>query len=493
MIRPTVGNRLSFFDSNECPVPHQSGVNNIYLHDHIYFLLSGFLIKFILRLSRAGLLIFSFSGKEFAFPEKITLLTAQILGMPKNIIDSFKTFPATFWIANGLELFERLSFYATLAVLAIFIDDKVGLQGEGGKISGWFVSAIYILPVLAGVFVDKYGFRKTLFACFAIFTVGYTTIGLSGLAAGKELAEALGVRNFLLIGLGITAAGGALIKPCIVGTVARTAPEKSRGLGYSIYYTLVNIGGAVGPLMGIPIRRMYGIEFVLILAAGVTLLLTVLTWLFFKEPPDDGSEKKSFDKVFGDMILVFGNIRFLLFLFIFSGFWIMFYQIFLLLPFYVRDVLHFENFEVIESVDAYTIIFLTVPLAALVRKMKPIHAILSGFVLASFAWVVIGWQQSLLFTVAGLFVYAIGEAIQSPRYYEYISTLAPRGQIGTFMGFAFLPIALGSFAAGYLADWLRFNYLHGSQADPMMWFWIAGIGLVTTVLLYLHAVLTRHI
>lgn len=410
--------------------------------------------------------------------------------MRDNITRFFKTFPTTFWIANGLELFERLAFYATLAVLVIFIDDKVGLKGEGGKISGWFLSSIYILPVLAGIFVDKYGFRKTLFACFALFTLGYFTIGLSGLAAGKDLAEALGVRNFLLIGLGITAAGGALIKPCIVGTVARTAPEKSKGLGYSIYYTLVNIGGATGPLIGIPIRQTYGIEFVLIMAAGATLLLTVLTWLFFKEPPDDGSEKKSFDKVLGDMILVFGNIRFLLFLIIFSGFWIMFYQIFLLLPFYVRDVLHYKHFEVIESVDAYTIIFVTVPVAALVRKMKPIHAILLGFLLSSLAWGVIGWQQSILFTITGVFVYGLGEATQSPRYYEYISTIAPPGQIGTFMGFAFLPIALGSFAAGYLADWLRLTYIKGSEANPLMWFWVAGIGLVTTALMFLFSAFT---
>jgi len=404
----------------------------------------------------------------------------------------FKTFSPAFWIANGLELFERMAFYAMLAVLAVFIDEKLGLQGEGGKISGWFVSAIYILPILAGVFIDKFGFRKTLFACFAIFTLGYFAIALSALSAGQPFTEALGVRNFLLLGLGVTAMGGALIKPCIVGTVARTSPEKFRNLGFSIYYTLVNIGGAVGPLIGLPLRRIYGIEFVILFASGATLLLALLTLLFFKEPPDDGTEKKSFRKVFGDMVLVFGNFKFLLFLILFSGFWVMFYQIFFLLPFYVEDVLLYKNFEVIESVDAYAIIFLTVPLAALARKMKPANAILLGFLFSSLAWVIVGLQQSLLFAVVGLFVYAIGEALQSPRFYEYVSTLAPPGQIGTFMGFAFLPIALGSFAAGYLADWLKERFVHGDQADPTMWFCIAAIGLLTTALLYLHSVLTRH-
>ena len=41
-------------------------------------------------------------------------------------------------------------------------------------------------------------------------------------------------------------------------------------------------------------------------------------------------------------------------------------------------------------------------------------------------------------------VVALGEITQQPRYYEYISRLAPPGQQGTYMGFAFLPIALSA-------------------------------------------------
>ena len=64
-------------------------------------------------------------------------------------------------------------------------------------------------------------------------------------------------------------------------------------------------------------------------------------------------------KVFADMVVVFRNFRFISFLVIFSGFWIMFWQIFYSLPFYVRDVLHFGRFEIIETVDAWTIILVS--------------------------------------------------------------------------------------------------------------------------------------
>ncbi len=75
-------------------------------------------------------------------------------------------------------------------------------------------------------------------------------------------------------------------------------------------------------------------------------------------------------KVLADMLLVFGNLRFMTFLVIFSGFWAMFWQIFYALPFYVRDVLHFEQFEIIETVDAWTIILITVPVTRWPRSCR---------------------------------------------------------------------------------------------------------------------------
>ena len=85
-------------------------------------------------------------------------------------------FSPTFWIANSLELFERLAFYGMKAVLTVYLANKVGLHEEAGTLAGIFSGMIYLLPVLAGVLVDKYGFKKTLVACFFIFTIGYFLI-----------------------------------------------------------------------------------------------------------------------------------------------------------------------------------------------------------------------------------------------------------------------------------------------------------------------------
>src|SRR5579863_10370632 len=150
-------------------------------------------------------------------------------------------FTPTFWIANTLELFERLAFYGSKAVLAYYLANKVGLHDEAATLTGWFSTIIYSLPIVAGVFVDRYGFRKTLMTCFGIFALGYFSIGLAGVQWGESITQAIGMRNYVIIVLVLTAVGGSLIKPCIVGTVAKTSTAESKPLGFSIYYTLVNL------------------------------------------------------------------------------------------------------------------------------------------------------------------------------------------------------------------------------------------------------------
>lgn len=393
-------------------------------------------------------------------------------------------FDSTFWIANVLELFERLAFYGTKGVITFFIAKKVGLENEAATLASLFSGVIYSLPIFAGVLVDRYGFRKTLLACFAMFSIGYFLIGLAGMEWGQELVAFFGKRNYIIGVLLLTAIGGSLIKPCIVGTVAKTSKESTRALGFSIYYSLVNLGGAIGPMIAYSIRQDMGIEYVLMMSSITSLALFIGTLFFFKEPTaveGDQAEKLTFGKVFSNMLTVFGNVKFIGFLIIFSGFWIMFWQIFYLLPFYSVDVLKFEQFEYLETVDAWFIIIFSPIMATVLAKWKPFTAMTVGFLIASLSWIVIGSVPTVMAVVIAVALFALGEATQAPRFYEYVSNLAPKEQVGTYMGFAFLPVAIGSFAAGAIADWLRNNYM--STNPSAMWYIVAAIGLICTILM----------
>jgi dipeptide/tripeptide permease len=406
-------------------------------------------------------------------------------------------FARTFWIANIIELFERFAYYGSKAILAVYIAEQVGLgPGKAGFLVGsLFNTLLYFLPPLAGTVVDRYGFKKSLTLCFSIFCVGYFLIGLGGLPEGQAFVAMLGGPNtYMIFALVVTAIGGSLIKPCIVGTVARTTTPETKGLGYSIYYTLVNLGGAIGPLLALQVRENAGIAYVLVMSAAVSLALVFATLVFYKEPPRpaDAAPAKSMGGVLADMFTVFGNFKFMTFLVIFSGFWVMFWTIFYALPFYVRDVLHFEKFEVIETVDAWTIILVTIPITALAKRMQPLAAMTLGFAIASASWFIMGSFPTLTMTIAAIVVFATGEALQSPRYYEYVADLAPKEQVGTYMGFAFLPIAIGTFICGAISGPLVERYVGVRQDNVFtpgpefahagrMWFWVGAIGVVSTL------------
>ncbi len=407
-------------------------------------------------------------------------------------LHEFRTgFSSMFWIANTLELFERLAFYGSKAVLTKYLAEKVGLVNEAGTLAGLFSGLIFFLPIVAGVLVDKFGFKRTLLSCFAIFSIGYFLIGVAGVEFGESIVATIGKKTYILLVLLLTAIGGSLIKPSIVGTVAITSRPDSKGLAFSIYYTLANLGGAIGPLVALQVREELGIEYVLFMSSLTSFLLFFGTLIFFKEPEAaEATPRRTFGKVFRDMLIVFSNFNFMAFLIIFSGFWLMFWQIYYLLPFYATDVLHFRKFEILEAVDAFGIIVLTVPMAALVRGWKPIMAMTFGFLLSSFCWLIMGSIVTVSAAVIGIAIFALGEAVQAPRFYEYVSNLAPKDQVGTFMGFSFLPVALGSFGAGPIADWLRANYLYTNPS--LMWFIVGGIGIASTLsMLVYNALISR--
>jgi MFS family permease len=155
----------------------------------------------------------------------------------------------------------------------------------------------------------------------------------------------------------------------------------------------------------------------------------------------------------------------------------------------VTEVLKFPRFELLETVDAWTIILVGIPMTALVKKWRPITAMTLGFAFASICWLIIAGFPTVTAAIIGVAVFAFGEATQAPRFYEYVAALAPKDQVGTFMGFAFLPVAIGSFVGGPLGGWLVQKYLRETMNPAMMWYIVAGIGFVSTALMLLYNML----
>jgi MFS family permease len=182
----------------------------------------------------------------------------------------------------------------------------------------------------------------------------------------------------------------------------------------------------------------------------------------------------------------------MIFLLIFTGYWIVFWQEFIALPLYVSTYIDpHANTARILATDPIVVICFTMLIGFLTKGLHAFHAIVLGTLVSSVAWILLIVHPSVWVAVATLVVVAIGEIIQQPRYYDYISRLAPPEQQGTYMGFAFLPLGIGSFAAGKFSGWLMRHYGEEMHQPQMVWWWVIGVGIATTVLLWIYDRLVR--
>ncbi len=400
-------------------------------------------------------------------------------------------FERAFWVANFTELFERLAYYAASAVLAIFLSEQLHFSKEvTGWMMGTFGFVVWLLPVLGGTLADRFGFRRALMFAYLVMTIGYFLLGSLSAPWMHGVRQALGDKWLVFGILMIPALGPAVVKPCVAGTTARASAENVRSIGYSIYYTIVNIGGTLGPVVAWLVRKQlgWGIESVFRVSALSVFLMFLVTLVFFREPARSGEQKvASVAHAIQNMFVVLGNLRFVLFLLIFSSFYIVFWQEFISAPLFIRGYVDPNaNVDLLLSIDAFTVICFQILVSYLTRKIPTFPAMTLGLVISSLSWLFLAIHPSTRGLVAALIVLALGEITQSARYYEYISRLAPSGQQGVYMGYAFLPIAIGYFIAGPLGGYLLHEFGDVLHRPQQMWWVVTAVGLVGAVLMVIY-------
>ena len=400
-------------------------------------------------------------------------------------------FTRPFWVANITELFERLAYYGATAVLAIYLSEELHFSKE---LTGWMIGifgfVVWFLPVLGGTLADRFGFRRALMFAYLVMTVGYFLLGSLSASWMQAARSALGDKWLVMGILMIPALGPAVVKPCVAGTTARASAENVRSIGYSIYYTLVNVGGTLGPVMAWLVRKRlgWGIENVFRVSALSVFLMFCVTLVFFREPTRAGEQKvASVAAALKNMFVVLGNLRFVLFLLIFSSFYVVFWQEFISAPLFLRGYVDPNaNADLLLSVDALTVICFQILVSYLTRNIPTFSAMTLGLLISSLSWLILAIHPTTAGFIASLVVLALGEITQSARYYEYISRLAPPGQQGLYMGYAFLPIAIGYFIAGPLGGYLLHYFGDVLHRPQQMWYVVTGIGLAGAVLMVIY-------
>jgi len=409
-------------------------------------------------------------------------------------------FPRSFWTANTTELFERAAYYAIASFVVIYLG-RLGLGSYWPSVLNgsvlWFL--VYFLPILSGTIADQVGFRRALLVAFVLLLLGYAAMGLPVWLGWTALSPDIGedftapgmVVASVVVGIVLIGLGGSVIKPCISGTVQKTAGRRAT-LAFAIFYMVINIGSLTGRFISYVMRTEFDLSMIFAVGAGFSVVAFFVVLLVYRDPERElaasgaalppPKPKKSVGRILTDMVLVLRNLRFTLFLLASTGFFFLYSQVYNVLPLYWKKVMETDPaVDIYTTANPFVIVFFQLLVTRLFGKLKPIRSIIIGIVIIAVAWLInLGpiflaasgprapldlWGAVLpigsLVAVITVGLIAFGELFTSARTYEYIGALAPKGQEGLFLGYANLPMAFGALAGGPIGAYI----FHGVMCE----------------------------
>ena len=398
--------------------------------------------------------------------------TAAVPAPREGLGAQLRRLPRAFWMLNVMEMFERLAYYGVRVVIPIYIaqaDEIHGLhftQSQKGFIFMLWALVQTGVPVFSGGFADRYGYKKTIAVSIAIKVAGYLL-----------MATQRGFWPFT-IGCLVLAFGTAIFKPGLWGSMLQQLTKENSSIGWGAFYMLVNIGGFLGPPLA---HFLYGISWPTVFyGCAVIVSLNFAMLLTYPDVAAGGEQRGGVWRV---AAITFRNLvqpRLAAFILIMSGFWLMFMQLFDMLPNFIVDwvdsspivrALHLPALftsqtprgtmiaqEWMINANAFLIILCVVWVSHLVAKMRRVHSILLGIAIASLGLLAAGFTMSGLACILGILCFSVGEMLSSPKMNDYLGVIAPDGEKGLYMGYANMPTAIG---------WAYGSILGGQIYDSM--------------------------
>ncbi|MFO0664144.1 MAG: MFS transporter [Polyangiaceae bacterium] len=411
-------------------------------------------------------------------------------------------FPRVFRVAILLEVLERLAFYGVYINLTVYVTETVHLtDAENGLLMAIFAGTRAWLPVATGPLSDRIGFRKSLLWSFALYIAAYASLFAFPSRLGAWCA---------VLGM---AFAGAFLKPVIPATVRRYSPEGRHATGFSIFYASVNAGSVVGKTGAKWVRTALSLRASMLNSVVASAIALIIAFTMFFEPKTSKEEEPA-EGTKGEgpfrsapsiptpppptflqsLALAGRDPKFVAFLVLVSGYYLLIEQFYQTFPVYIlRQLGDKAPREYITLINPLAIATLQLLFTRITRKLPPVFAMTLGIFIGACSMLLMGLFPSLFGACMSFFVFAVAEMVFSPRYYEYVSSFAPKGREGLYAGLGFVPVGLGGIAGGFLSGGLIGKYLpKGGPLHPLpVWGTYALIGVACAFSIGVFGLVTR--
>jgi len=201
------------------------------------------------------------------------------------------------------------------------------------------------------------------------------------------------------------------------------------------------------------------------------------------------------------------HAKFLLMIFLYSGFWVMYFQMFDSVLWYVQAYVDatsvniainnflgifgiqanwFFDVEHVTVLNAGTIILLQIFISMIVRKTKALPTMMVGIALGSIGMGILAINTGIWVFLAGIAIFSVGEMTAHPKFISYIGLIAPEDRKASYMGYLFLYGVFGSSIGGIVGAKLYVHFVDYLNQPRTLWLIFSGIGVFTIVALALY-------
>jgi MFS family permease len=405
--------------------------------------------------------------------------------------------PRELWLVFFLKYLESYAYFVLSYTLILFLSDEFGFTDEeAGWAYGIFGMLVTVYGFFMGSMIDNLGVKWSLVG-------GMTILFFSRLA----LTLTTDVRTVLSILFTTLPLGGSMGIPVMQIAIKRYTKEVNRTVSFSIFYVMMNLAaitaapaidifhtyfpdGAVFTILG----HSYAVStyrLLIFTGACMTFVSCFVSLVLIRETSDEERRELQRDHEPGSIIHEVTASpafwRFFLLVVLLLGVRIIYRHLDATFPKYM--VREFGSHALYGSVIAINplCVCLVVPLLAPVSmRVHPLRMILLGACISSVSPFFLAAGHT--YTTAVFFVtcLSLGEAIWSPRLFEYTVMVAEQGREGTYMALASAPTFMATLVSGAMSGWLleTFCPAKGPRHSELMWFLVGCMSILSPILLY---------
>ena len=415
--------------------------------------------------------------------------TQETLSIRENFRILFKASRA-FWMVNSVNFGDGIAYFGILNLLTLFISQNVGFSDHMTGVSVSVFTGLVTLTMFGGGFIsDWLGVRRALTLSMAVVLVGRLLLVSSPLC-GTELAG-------LALWLGLISMGIAegVVQPALYAGVKEFTDPRTATIGYSLLYAIMNLGIAAEAFVSPFIRERSGISGVFWIMIGITVLMVLVNIFFFTKRIEKRDRVVEYVKpvatdtrTWKEKVkeLPFLDLRFIFFIFILLPVRTLFAHQWLTLPDYVMRCFPANvgaRYEWFQGLNPVIIVIFVPLIAVFTRKVPIIKMMIIGTTISALTTFILVPGPNLWTLIIYVVLFSFGEAVWSSRFLEYISNLAPAGQVGAYMGLAGIPWFLAKMTTGFYSGLMieKFIPQSGPQDSGTMWFFYALIAMISPI------------